>query len=553
MIEIRPEHVTLSELLERRLFQIPDYQRAYSWESRQRAELFEDIKRVMERGDDASHFMSTMVCRRKEEILLGTNRFHKLDVVDGQQRLTTLIILMNWIKIRLEQARIEEDELRDLSKLLVKESGRLLLLQTNHDASRHFSKFLREGVSADPKDAETLADRELLKAFGECKAFIEDQESEGTSLIDLYACIKNRLTFILYEIREEKLVYTVFEVLNSRGIEVSWFDRLKSIMMGNAFELENTDKDQLINELHDGWSKIYRTIGLKQGLSTEALRFAATLNQSDMPSRPLSERDSVDEFREKAHNSNDIRNIASWIGDVVDACDRVLSDQRQNAVTRISQARLLAVSIHLRRDIPDGEKKNLLERWEKISFRIYGMLGLDARYHVGEYVRLAWKIIQNNISVKSINSELDDLAKMCPVSEAVKALKNQNCYEGWQDELRYLMFRYEEYLAEENGSNFTNEQWVRIWEASPSKSIEHIMPQSKADDASKHRLGNLMLLPPGLNSKLQDKAFAEKRKSYRDTGLFVAQKVARLRQWSKNSIDKREKEILRWVKEEWKD
>lgn len=553
MIEIRPDHVTLSELLERRLFQIPDYQRAYSWESRQRTELFEDIKRVMERGNDASHFMSTMVCRRKEEISLGTNRFHKLDVVDGQQRLTTLIILMNWIRIRLEQSRIEEDELRDLSKLLVKESGRLLLLQTNHDASRHFSKFLREGTSADLKDAETLADRELLKAIGECKTFIEDQESEGTSLIDLYACIKNRLTFILYEIREEKLVYTVFEVLNSRGIEVSWFDRLKSIMMGNAFELENTDKDQLIDELHDSWSKIYRTIGLKQGLSTEALRFAATLNQSDMPSRPLSERDSVDEFREKAINSNDIRNIASWIGDVVDACDRVLSDQRQNAVTRISQARLLAVSIHLRRNIPDGEKKNLLKRWEKISFRIYGMLGLDARYHVGEYVRLAWKIIQKNIPVESINSQLDDLAKMYPISEAVKALKNQNCYEGWQDELRYLMFRYEEYLAEENGSNFTNEQWIRIWEASPSKSIEHIMPQSKADDASKHRLGNLMLLPPGLNSKLQDKTFSEKRESYRDTGLFVAQKVAKLRQWSKNSIDKREKEILTWIREEWKD
>ncbi len=554
MIDIRPEHMTLTELLDRRLFEIPDYQRTYSWETRQRTELFEDIKRVTKKNLGESHFMSTIVCRRKDEVYLGTNKYYKLDVVDGQQRLTTLILLLNSVKLSSRVRELENNELQDLTRLLVKpEAGNLLLLQTNHDASRHFSNFLRNGISIDPEEANTVADREILKAIEECNQFVEDWVNDSGTLIDLYSCLKNRLSFILYEISEEKLVYTVFEVLNSRGIEVSWFDRLKSILMGSAFEIENADRKQLIDELHDTWSKIYSTIGLKQGLSTEALRFAATLYRSSAPNRPLSERDSVDEFRLKAIDSISIRAAANWIHDVVDACNKVVSNRRQNAVTRISQARLLAVSIFLRSNIGDDDRGKLLERWEKISFRIYGMLGKDARYHVGDYVRLSWRIIREDISVEEINSEFDELAQICPVADAVKALYKENCYEGWQDELRYLMFRYEEHLAEQAGLNFRNEQWERIWEASPSRSIEHIIPQSKADEAIKHRLGNLMILPPGLNSKLRDLPTFKKLESYEKTGLLTAKKVAEIRRWSRISVEKRENDILNWASQEWRD
>ena len=88
------------------------------------------------------------------------------------------------------------------------------------------------------------------------------------------------------------------------------------------------------------------------------------------------------------------------------------------------------------------------------------------------------------------------------------------------------MFRYEEYLAKKEGLNFRNEQWQKIWAESSSKSIEHIWPQSKAPDNVKHTLGNLMLLPPNLNSKLRDKPPKEKREAYRKTGLLIAEEVA---------------------------
>ena len=197
------------------------------------------------------------------------------------------------------------------------------------------------------------------------------------------ALLKNRLYFLLHEVDDEKAVYTVFEVLNSRGLDVSWLDRLKSILMGAAFELENANQPRIIDELHTTWRDIYSVIGLRQGLSTEALRFAATLRASGPPSRPLGEEASVDDLRSRATTAKGIRGVGNWLLSVTKSTDTVVADRRTDAVTRIAQARLLAVAISLRDDLKASQRDALLQRWEKVSFRIYGMLGKDARTGVG--------------------------------------------------------------------------------------------------------------------------------------------------------------------------
>ena len=73
MLEIHPQYLTLSKLLDGRLFCIPDYQRAYSWTARERQDLFEDIERVHSKGAKGGHFMAAVVCRRVKKLTLGTN------------------------------------------------------------------------------------------------------------------------------------------------------------------------------------------------------------------------------------------------------------------------------------------------------------------------------------------------------------------------------------------------------------------------------------------------------------------------------------------------
>jgi hypothetical protein len=269
--------------------------------------------------------MAAVVCLRRGTQVLGTDDFHVVDVVDGQQRLTTLIILLRAISLQIDSADRRERKLADeLSELLVKIDGdELLLLQTNHDSSHHFATYLRDGTAPARVSAKTIADRELLGAIEECGAFVRGWK-ERNSLHALAALLKNRLYFLLHEIDQEKAVYTVFEVLNARGLDVSWFDRLKSILMGSAFEIEEGNGESLIAELHTIWRDTYGVIGLRQGLSTEALRVAATLRAGAAPSRPLGEEDAVDSIRATAKNSSQIRRAANWLLSVTKACDQVL-------------------------------------------------------------------------------------------------------------------------------------------------------------------------------------------------------------------------------------
>ncbi len=120
------------------------------------------------------------------------------------------------------------------------------------------------------------------------------------------------------------------------------------------------------------------------------------------------------------------------------------------------------------------------------------------------------------------------------------------------------MFCYEEHLAEKHGQHLSHEQWNRVWQKSPADSIEHILPQSKGSKEPLkeneqgiyvHRLGNLLLLPLGENSRLGNKDPQEKVNSYKNTGFFIAREVAKTIRdngWGPEQIAEREKRLLTW-------
>ncbi len=566
MIEIQPKYITFGELLHGRLFRIPQYQRAYSWQSKHRVDLFNDMLGTWDAAKDRSHFMATVVGLRREKRAIITDELQVIEIVDGQQRITTLIILLKAIAKTLDRSQPDEGKTgRELDETLVKpDKASLLLLQTNHDTSDFFANYIRTGIHPSSDIAITRADRELLMAMEECEDFVTVWRREKGSLLELLSLLKNRLTFVFHEIGDESVVYTVFEVLNSRGLEVPWFDRLKSELMAIVFESSTGNRDEIINEIHQLWTDIYRCVGLRLGMSTESLRFAATLRHpAYAPSRPLSEEDSAALLaRQSQDGPAKVIEVTRWLKSVTEAVYRLVTDRRKNAVTRIAQARLVATAILLRQDFTDIQKGELLRRWENVTFRIYGLFNKDARTAVGDYVRLAWDIVNKSPPHDDILKGLSSIGSTYPIEKAVDNRRERDCYTGWQDELRYFFNRYEEHLAKESGQTFNNEQWNRIWEASAADSIEHIRPQSwgyyaefdaKYPDVV-HRLGNLLILPLRLNSKLGAKSPTDKADDYRKTGLLVAQEVADvLPNWSSVFTEERTENLLNWAKHEWAD
>ena len=99
----------------------------------------------------------------------------------------------------------------------------------------------------------------------------------------------------------------------------------------------------------------------------------------------------------KTQNGNDhfmATEVTKWVKSVTEAVDELNADQRRNAVTKIAQARLVAVAVNLRSDLTTEDRNKILRRWENVTFRIYGMCGKDARTKVVEYTRLAWQIVK---------------------------------------------------------------------------------------------------------------------------------------------------------------
>jgi len=500
---------------------------------------------------------------------IGADKFQALKIVDGQQRLTTLIILLKEISLALNLKDPSEKKAKiDLDDLLVKGDKRVILLQTNHDSSNLFKNYLRE--AKEPPEAEaikTQADLNLSNAIKECRAFVKDWKERGLSVIELLRLVKNRIGFVLFILDNEAPVYTVFEVLNSRGLEVDSLDKCKSMLMGIAFEKCGKAKDSHIKELHENWKKIYQFMGKKMVPGQEILRFSATSDIQTKPSDTLSEEESLEWFRKVCEkNPNKVTSVSQCLLNVAEKLENLYKDPRREAVTKIVQARLLAISILLADGLKPKEKDSLLSIWEKLTFRIFGMYGKDARTKRGDFTKLAWDIVNSNLTEKQIADYLKDMGEEYPIDEAVKQLsKERNCYNSWEEELRYFLFRYEEYLVKQEGSSIDYAIWGKIWNDSAYSTIEHIYPQEPGQgwggkmgrgrdtiQNNVNRLGNLLLLPPGKNSEAYNKSFQEKKEIYAKIPLRIIQQVVKLNDWNKKTIDERELNLLEWAKQEWR-
>src|SRR5206468_31660 len=137
-----------------------------------------------------------------------------------------------------------------LDAILVKEKKDLILLQTNHDARETLDAYLRQGDVGKLEAAKTLHQRELISAFRECEKFVVDW-GNPVGLLDLF---KNNVKFVLFLLEDPGAVYTVFEVLNSRGLNVDWLDKMKSTLMGVAFEKKRKLPTGELDHVENEWT-----------------------------------------------------------------------------------------------------------------------------------------------------------------------------------------------------------------------------------------------------------------------------------------------------------
>ena len=520
--------------------------------------------------------MATLVCYRTPETKsIGMNQYRVYDIVDGQQRLTTLIILLKCIELALTEDSADRGE---LAKILVKRDGHLILLQTNNANERIFNRFLREGTRPSASDLQIKSDYHLANAIKECDRFVEEWKS-GRGIDALMGLVLHRLGFVVHDTEDNRVVYTVFEVLNSRGLDVDWLDKTKSMLMGRAFELAKSDMAATaeIQGLQNLWGEIYRELSREDVPGDEILRVTATLHFGAGAGKPRSSEDSLDQLRSNCNALDEPRILSERLLDCARKLTEVHGAIHLGPVTEILHARLLAVAIKLAQGVSEPERENLLDQWERVTFRIFGLYGKDSRNKVGEYVRLAAKIVGNDLNTRTYNqvmAALHTLGRDFSVDQAViEGLVGKDCYDNSPELCRYVLWLYEEHLADKLGPGATVDPGERaaIWKMRATDSVEHIFPQTPSaepgwrgkmrrqgqpeENLAQHvgRIGNLLLLPLVRNQAAKTKPFAEKKLIYAKHNLRMIEQICKQTDWTLDQIDLREAEIVEWAKKRWAD
>jgi hypothetical protein len=560
-----PKLYTLNEVLHDRLFRVPPYQRGYSWTDKERRDLFQDLERLRDLRRD-EHFMATLVFRDtgKHELIGGADRLRIYDVVDGQQRLTTLVILLKAIEKNLSE-NAQKKQADKIDAVLVKEEKDVILLETNHDARDTLDAYLRHGDIGNLDRTITLPQRELMEAFRQCEQFVADW-GNPLGLLDL---LKNRLKFVFFVLEDPGAVYTVFEVLNSRGLNVDWLDKMKSTLMEVAFEKRRKLPAGELDHVEHEWTEIYRVLGRERVTDADTLTIAANLAADKPPAKGFQEANALEFFQQEAQqNRLTPLETSKFLRQVVTTLNQFLEDPRHRAICRVKQPRLLATALltydRLKNDSKSREEAMLA--WENAMFRFYVLASNDARDRVGECLSLGSRIRNGNLSVRQIIDGLYEIGNVTH-EEVAANLKEVYVYDRWTaDEIVYFFQKYEERLSAEKGEVIDQITWGKIWaNASKEKSVEHIFPQKDPNgnwkgkgrqkvnpDSFVHRLGNLLVLPPGINSKAGTKSFADKVKVYKSAdGLHHVKKVMGLKDWNLAAIEKREKELMEFAKDQW--
>lgn len=220
---ITPTSLTINQLFAstNEQYVIPTYQRRYSWHARQVWELIDDI-RLIEEGD--THLLGSIVC------LVGYFKagLNTLELVDGQQRLTTLSIILECIRQRLVQAGEAEEAAHLWQLLSAKPLGGKPLPKLLLDSidSAEFERLLQGSPQGECEN------QSLTEAFRIIREWIEQQKLEDISRF-LYR-LKSQAIVIRLDVGDAKDAFKLFETINNRGLRLSPTDIIKNFLLGNA-------------------------------------------------------------------------------------------------------------------------------------------------------------------------------------------------------------------------------------------------------------------------------------------------------------------------------
>jgi hypothetical protein len=280
---------SLSKIFTENLFRIPDYQRGYSWTTRQLKDFWTDLVLL-----DAKHDHYTGVLTLEEVTqrdsqrwtddlwILESKRYSPFYVVDGQQRLTTSLILVETL---IEQLKTNEElnymTADDIKKKYIFESkdkgiSRSYIFGYERDNPSY--EFLKTRIFLEPSDNHEIGELTIYtKNLMAAKEYFASKLKDMTipDLARVFAKLTQHFLFNIYTIASGIEVFVAFETMNNRGKPLSHLELLKNrlIFLSTRLGTDPTERTKVRSVVNEAWETAYHYLGRNQKRPLDDDRF----------------------------------------------------------------------------------------------------------------------------------------------------------------------------------------------------------------------------------------------------------------------------------------
>ncbi len=568
------------------LFKIPIFQRSYAWEQNNLQDLWDDLHYLSENRD---HYFGTVLLRTSEEkTRSGFKTFEHLDVIDGQQRLITVLILLREVISQMKDVGDEECQ-RDASKLeeqCLRDGVHYKLTLLGEDGD-----FFRESIMDDKSpvgEPRTAAQRRLRRAKEFFRSRLdEEKNTRGGEFVDFLVDFKNkidRLQLMQYRVSSGSEAIRIFETVNDRGRPLINLEKTKSILMYASYLAAPDDDyvEQRLQELHGQFSKIYRcheAVDGRMGQSSpeeiQRYHFVAHVSGTKRASH-----DYMDVLKERimALNRRDpeqclkfVRDYAFDLKEAFVATEQIVSRREQGQddvgetlenmfdLERVGSMFSLLIACWRRFGSSPTQILGILQQLEAFAFRVYRVGRYRSDAAETSFNELAQRVQRDGLGCQDVVQRLQEMNREYMDDLWFRRNLGQSDFYHAQSgrTIKFLLAEYEMKLRRDSGEVL---DLSRSQILSEEFQVEHIWaqrPKDLAEDArSVHeehvdRLGNLTLAARSWNQEMGNRPFQEKKTFYRRSSLRVQRGLARRRQWTDLSVRARTRELVAFALERW--
>lgn len=547
----------ISNMLKHGKYVVPRYQRGYAWVSTQVDQLWDDL---CEAGKKDTHFFGIICIDRHDKI------------IDGQQRTTTVFLFLLAARDYIMAKDAKDGIIKEIEKYLFDGAQPKMVLSRLND--EYFQMLISDShnVKSPPLELENDSNHNLYKAYSNLHKKVT-QYGDRKGLYSVKKLIHNLRNFQVIEVTvaNSSEAYSMFNLINNRGIPLSQFELIRSYIFGELEEHKNVNEVQ-IDGVDRKWSQIAKNI--QKGANYDMDIFIQHILSFGNISIP-----------DKDNNvtTEDTVSVKDIFNQLKKACppDKILKwvDKAAEWSTVVKTLRKPSGNFHDQTGMTyDSERCiQMINRLGAVAVYPLLMVGFSKYWNKKDYAsfdRLAKVCIKYHLRSKTIGkanvskyqNELFRIARDCyksdnDVNKIIDDLCKTSSYVS-DEELKSLLGVFKPRssaalilleLIEGRRSDTISHNMV---------TVEHIMPKTidkwlkyicKIHDHCSEeyaiqihqeyygRLGNLTLLNKKPNSRLSNNNFEHKSKTYRRSNYQITKKVADTERWGKDQIVSRQK------------